>query len=80
MSIREAKGKRGGLVYDPKGKIVGLHDDWGNPFTVFLDTDWDQILEFKLGTRDFRLEGRSVAVVSPGEDGKLGTPDDVRTW
>ncbi|MDP4719761.1 MAG: hypothetical protein NWR51_02310 [Akkermansiaceae bacterium] len=60
--------------------MCGLYDEWGNPFTVFLDTDADGVLDLKLDMRETRLEGRKVAAVSPGKDGKLGTADDVRTW
>jgi len=34
---------------------------------------WDEVLEFKLGSKEMRLEGRRVAVVSPGRTGKLGS-------
>ena len=81
LSIKEGKGKQDGVIYDSDGKfIVGVFDEWGNPFTIFLDTDYNEILHLKEGSREVTLKGRRAAVVSPGEDGKLGTGDDIKTW
>lgn len=82
LALREGRNNRGGVIYAStgSGSAVGLYDEWGNPFTVVLDTDGDEVLKFKLGSKKMRLEGRRVAVVSPGRDGKLGTSDDVKTW
>ncbi len=81
LSIVERKGGQGGAVYDPDDKtITGLYDWWGTPFTIFLDTDSDEVLEFQLGKKEVKLTGMRSAVVSPGEDGRLGTADDVKTW
>lgn len=81
LSLREWRRRRGGVVYDSEEKfIVSLRDEWGNPFTVFLDTDSDEVLHLELGSKEITLEGRRAAAVSPGMDGKLGTADDVKTW
>lgn len=82
LSLREGRDDRRGVIYDSTGSgaVVGLYDEWGSPYTVFLDGDGDGVLEFKLGSKEVRLEGRRAAVVSPGKDGKLGTPDDIKTW
>ena len=82
LSLREGRDDRRGVIYDSTGSgaVVGLYDEWGSPYTVFLDEDGDGVLEFKLGSKEVRLEGRRAAVVSPGKDGKLGTPDDIKTW
>ena len=40
----------GGYV-DHDGKSVkGLYDPWGNPFTVELDSDYDEELHFTVGS------------------------------
>jgi hypothetical protein len=81
LSVKEGKKKRGGLIYSENGKSVeGLFDPWGNPYTLEIDTDYDEILEFNLGGRSIKLEGSHVAVHSPGKDGKHATGDDVATW
>jgi Domain of unknown function (DUF4190) len=82
LSAREAKANRSsGLVYSGSGNSVeGLYDSWGNPFTVELDVDYDEELHFTIASKTIDLKGRRVAVYSPGEDKKLGTADDVRTW
>lgn len=81
ISVREGKNRKNGLIYSQSGDTVeGLFDSWGNPFTVILDTDNDEILRFKVATKDFELKNRRVAVFSPGLDQKEGTSDDIRTW
>jgi hypothetical protein len=81
LSIREGKNRKNGLVYSESGDSVdGLFDPWGNPYTVILDTDHDELLRFKIADKDVELKGRRVAVFSPGADQKEGTDDDIQTW
>jgi hypothetical protein len=81
LSIREGKNRKNGLIYSESGDSVdGLFDPWGNPYTVILDTDHDELLRFKIADKDVELKGRRVAVFSPGADQKEGTVDDIRTW
>jgi hypothetical protein len=81
LSVREGKNRKNGLVYSPSGDSVeGLFDSWGNPYTVILDSDNDEILRFKIATKDIELKGRRVAVFTSGPDKKEGTGDDIRTW
>lgn len=85
LTVREGKrvGNRGrsGLIWSNDSSMIeGLFDPWGNAFTVFLDTDDDNTLSFRLGNRQVELKNRRVAVFSPGPDHKEGTEDDVRTW
>jgi hypothetical protein len=80
LSVREGKNRKNGLIYSESGdSIKGLFDPWGNPYTVVLDTDLDEILRFKLGGKDIELKNRRVAAFSPGPDHQEGTSDDVRT-
>jgi hypothetical protein len=81
LSVKEGKEKRDGLIYAADGRSVeGLYDTWGNPYTVEIDTDYDEILEFKRGSKIETLKGRRVAAHSPGPDRKDGTRDDITTW
>ena len=81
LSVREGKNRKNGLIYSQSGDSVeGLFDPWGNPYTVFLDTDHDELLRFKIAAKDVNLSGRRAAVFSPGADQKEGTTDDIRTW
>lgn len=81
LAVREGKNHKNGLIYSVSGNSVeGLFDPWENPYTVILDTDYDEILRFKTGSKDVELKGRRIAVFSPGPDHKEGTSDDVRTW
>lgn len=81
LSIREGKNRKNGLMYSQSGDSVeGLFDPWGNPYTVILYTGHDELLRFKIATKDIELKGRRVAVFSPGADQKEGTDDDIRTW
>jgi hypothetical protein len=81
LSVKSGDDKRNGLVYTADGKsIEGLYDPWGNPYTVEIDADCNELLEFQLGSKTVKLTGRRVAVHSPGPDRKPGTSDDVRIW
>jgi prepilin-type N-terminal cleavage/methylation domain-containing protein len=82
LEVKEAKQgrRRDGLAYgNDQRSIIGLYDPWGTPYTVVLDTSYDDTLEFNLGG-PVRLNGRRVAVYSPGSDRNLGTKEDVKTW
>ncbi|MES2921979.1 MAG: hypothetical protein V4819_10545 [Verrucomicrobiota bacterium] len=81
LVVKEGKNNKGGLIYAADGKSVeGLYDPWGNPYSVELDTDYNEELHFTIASKAFDLNGRRVAAYSPGEDKTLGTVDDVKTW
>lgn len=80
LDVPEAKGKKAGIVFNRSGKVDGLYDPWGNPFSIVLDTDYAERLEFKPSKSQVTLNGRRCAVFSAGQDKKLGTADDVKTW
>ncbi|WAC19666.1 prepilin-type N-terminal cleavage/methylation domain-containing protein [Luteolibacter sp. SL250] len=82
LDVPEAKSKKkGGLVFNKSGKEVsGMFDPWGNPFFIVLDTDYAERLEFKPSKKQETLNGRRCAVYSAGQDKKIGTADDVKTW
>jgi hypothetical protein len=80
LNPKEARGKRDGATYDPSHSwITGLHDPWGNPYQVVLDTDHDGIIVVPLKT-PVLLKGRRAAVYSAGPDGILETNDDIKSW
>lgn len=81
LNIPDAKGKKGGIIYKTNTKEVdGLFDPWGNPYIIVLDTDYAERLEFKRNNTMEQLNGRRCAVFSAGQDKKLGTADDVKSW
>jgi prepilin-type N-terminal cleavage/methylation domain-containing protein len=81
LTPKEAKAKKDGAVYNKNGtEIIGLFDPWGNPYTIVLDTNYEERIRVKPGKVETRLNGRRAAVYSPGQDKKYGTGDDVKTW
>lgn len=81
LTIKEAKSKKGGIVYNTSGKeVTGLYDPWGNPYFIVLDTNYEERLKVKPGNVETTLNGRRCAVYSFGQDKKGGTTDDVKTW
>jgi len=81
LNVPEAKGKKGGIVFSKSGKeATGMFDPWGNPYQIILDTDYAERLEFKPSKSPVILNGRRCAVFSAGQDKKIGTADDVKTW
>lgn len=80
LVTKEGKNRKHGLIHDENGRIEGLFDPYGHPYTVFLDADGDGAVEYGTGGKVTRLEDRHAAAVSPGEDGKLGTADDIKSW
>jgi hypothetical protein len=81
LSVHEGRNRKGGLIYDVDRKLPeGLFDPYGNPYTVMLDSDYDEQLHFDIAGKPVHLKDRRVAAFSPGEDHELGTDDDVTTW
>jgi len=87
LSVKEGKrqgdGGRDGLVFGEGGTARGLFDPWGNPYTVILDTEYQERLTFTTSdNRPVTLNGRRVAVFSPGvPPGDTATTSDlVKTW
>ncbi|MFC7338502.1 type II secretion system protein [Haloferula chungangensis] len=77
---KEAKGKKGGIDFGSGDSVDGLYDPFGNPYTVILNTDYADSLDFSFGGKQVKLRGKQVAVYSPGGDKKEGTPDDIKSW
>jgi prepilin-type N-terminal cleavage/methylation domain-containing protein len=80
LSVKEGKGKKDGLIYATGGgDVEALYDPWGNPYTIVMDYNYDERVETP-GATTTTLNGRSVAVYSPGADKIEGNADDVKTW
>lgn len=78
---KQGKAKKDGAIYNKAdSEIIGLYDPWGNPYTIVLDTNYEERIKVKPGKVETTLNGRRAAVYSPGQDKKYGTPDDVKTW
>ncbi|WP_338684778.1 type II secretion system protein [Haloferula helveola] len=81
LNTKEGTGKRGGLYYGSNGNTVqGMYDPFGQPYTIVLNTDYEDVLRFSKGGKQFELRGEQVAVFSPGADQELGTKDDIASF
>jgi prepilin-type N-terminal cleavage/methylation domain-containing protein len=81
LSAKETKERSGGLRFNSTGRSAeGLYDAWGNPFTVELDVKYEERMRVTVGSKTAILNGRRCAIYSPGQDKKLGTADDIKTW
>ncbi len=81
LNAVETKTKSKGLLYSANGRAAeGLYDAWGSPFTVEMDVNYEERLRVTVGDKTTILNGRRVAVYSPGADKIYGTTDDVKTW
>jgi prepilin-type N-terminal cleavage/methylation domain-containing protein len=81
LSVKEGKANKNGLIYNTGGSSIrGLYDPWGGGYTVVLDTEYEDRVQFQLGSGTTTLNGRRVAVYSEGADKKGGGSDDVKTW
>jgi prepilin-type N-terminal cleavage/methylation domain-containing protein len=88
LSVKEGKGKKGGLIYSTNGTTPeGLFDPWGGSYKVTLDLDYDEKIKVKpkgTGAQEKTLNGRRVAAWSDGADGAATgagkASDDVITW
>ena len=81
LTVKEGKAKKNGIIYSASGKeVTGLFDPWGNPYTIVMDTNYEERLKVKPGSNETVLNGRRCAVYSVGADKKGGTADDVKTW
>jgi len=91
LNIKEGKrqgdGGSDGIVFTPDGSnVIGIYDPWGNGFTVEIDLDFNDFVQFTPmnidGATQVQLNGRRVAVYSPGialgERGNLNTM--VKSW
>ena len=56
-------------------KTKGLLDPWGNPYELYFDMNFDDVVD--LDSLEFRAK---VGVRSFGPDGKEETKDDIQTW
>ncbi len=87
LNVNMAKNGRGGLV-DNGGQSMSLIDNWGNPYMVMMDGNFDN----RLPNPDIRNQDTTVsqgappelrtrvAVMSLGPDGQEGTRDDIVSW
>jgi len=80
LNSKEAKGRKGGVYYGGGNTVQAMYDSFGNPFQIFLNTEYDDELSFSVGGRQYRLRGKQVAVYSPGGDMEEGNSDDIKTF
>jgi prepilin-type N-terminal cleavage/methylation domain-containing protein len=87
LNANMAKNNRGGLV-DNGGSSLSLIDNWGQPYYVIMDGNYDN----KVANPDVQSQDQTVsqgappqlrtrvAVYSLGPDGQEGTKDDIVSW
>jgi prepilin-type N-terminal cleavage/methylation domain-containing protein len=87
LNIQEGNGRRGGLYYGSGSggagvdlQVQGLYDPFGEPYTVVLNTEYEDTLTFEMGGKTYNLRGEQVAVYSVGPDLEEGTSDDITTF
>ena len=86
LNANMAKNNRGGLVEN--GSQLSLVDQWGNPYQVIMDGNYDN----KVANPDLQSDDQTIsqgappqlrtraAVFSFGPDGKQNTKDDIVSW
>jgi len=81
LEVKEAKAKKGGIAYGSGGgSAEGMYDPFGNPFSVVINTNYEDILRFSAGGKQYTLRGVNAAVYSPGADREEGTIDDITSF
>lgn len=87
LNANMAKNNRGGLI-DSGGSQLSLVDQWGNPYQVLMDGNYDN----KVRNPDLQNEDQTVSQGAPpelrtrvavyclGPDGQEGTKDDIVSW
>ena len=80
LSIELAQSSaRGGLLYGKDLEVLGIYDQWGQPFQVLMRKPGERGITLTHRGKTVMIE-RPVVVFSKGEDRIAGTKDDVRTW
>jgi prepilin-type N-terminal cleavage/methylation domain-containing protein len=87
LNVPMARNNRGGLL-DSGGNQLSLVDNWGQPYFVILDANFDnKIPNPDMQNQDQNIRNGAapqlrtrVAVFSLGPDGQQGTRDDIVSW
>jgi prepilin-type N-terminal cleavage/methylation domain-containing protein len=87
LNANTAKNNRGGIV-DNGGAQISLVDQWGNPYYVVMDGNYDN----KIANPDVQSQDQTISQGAPpqlrtrvavyciGPDGQLNTKDDIVSW
>ena len=68
LNVSQAKAKKGGLIYESDTQ-ASLVDPWGNPYRVWLDTNFDEEIDDPLPTGNTgtsKVRGKRALVISYG--------------
>ena len=87
IDLQVAKNGKSGLVGENADNYA-LMDEWGNPYTVIMDTNGDEKIENPdVSNQDSKIKSGApaqlpfgVAVYSFGADKKEFTKDDIASW
>ena len=78
VSLKEAKGKKGGIRYGGGGTSAELFDPWGELYYIAMDRDFDEKLEgpARSGSQNNTIRGKRAIAWSSGADKNDTTPRD----
>ncbi len=83
LTTPQAKRRKEGLFYESDTQ-ADLYDPWGEPYRLWLDTDFDEILEEPFPTANAtttKIRGSSALIMSNGSDQEAGDlKTDVYSW
>lgn len=74
--LAQASDGIGTLSFNDQGEVV---DPWGHPYEILYDANYDSICSIDDAVNGSVI-GEGVVVWSGGPDGKVDTPDDLRSW
>lgn len=87
LNANTAKNNRGGII-DSGGAQISLVDQWGNPYYVVMDGNYDN----KVANPDIQSQDQTISQGAPpqlrtraavfclGPDGQQNTKDDIVSW
>ena len=76
----------GGITRNSNGEAEGLLDPWGRSYVLIIDYSYDHEIKESwknLGNyanQTINLDNSHVGLLSVGQDGKVGTDDDIVSW
>ena len=77
VSIKEGKGKKGGIIYEGGGNTATLTDPWGEEYYVVMDGNFDEELQGPNdGSSNQTIRGKRAIAYSGGGDKDPNTRKD----
>jgi len=83
LTLPQAKTRKGGLFYESDTQ-ADLYDPWGEPYRMWLDTDFNEELEEPYPTANAtttKIRGQRALIMSGGKDQRPGDlKTDIYSW